>query len=58
MNALKARKNADTRVCVSGTRPTRLIPQTKLPTFPDNLLVVGSGDESGTYIVVIVFGDR
>jgi hypothetical protein len=58
MNALKARKIGNSQVCVSSVRTTRVISQTKIPAFPDNFLVVGAGDEDGTYILVIVFGDR
>lgn len=58
MNTLKAQKIGNTRVRVSGMRTARMMSQTKLPTFPDNFLVVGAGDENGTYILVVVFGER
>jgi hypothetical protein len=58
MNALKASKSRDSRACVSGMRATRMISESRLPAFPDNILVVGAGDEKGTYILVVVFGDR
>jgi hypothetical protein len=54
MNATKARKKGNTRVSFPEILTVSSTSQRKFPSFPDNLLVVGSGDENGTYLLVVV----
>jgi hypothetical protein len=56
MNAAKAHKKDTT--CFTGARAVPMVSESRLPNFPDNFFVVGSGDESGTYILVVVLAGR
>jgi hypothetical protein len=57
MDAMKARKKGNTRVHFPEILTARSISKRKFPHFPENLLVVGSGDENGTYLVVVLLAE-
>jgi hypothetical protein len=54
MRILKLRKKSTAASYLPSGRKPRFNGVTKLPTFPDNFLVVGSSDEKGTLILVVV----
>jgi|HubBroStandDraft_5_1064220.scaffolds.fasta_scaffold01389_3 hypothetical protein len=54
MRILKLRKKNTADSSSPSGRKLRLNGVTKLPSFPDNFLVVGSSDDKGTLILVVV----
>jgi hypothetical protein len=54
MNALRTPKKSSLHRYFSGIDIARLNPNSRLAKFPENLLVIGAGDESGTWILVVV----
>jgi hypothetical protein len=53
MKALKLRKKNNSYGYFEN-RLLRANSESKLPQFPENLLVIGAGDAAGTYILVVV----